>query len=293
MRQDIAKKKYNELVAKVVNAFGDMKNLLNEQQNDALSLNDWYCIIRAYADVIALVTKSTLRNNGTQLNEFEDFITTNNETIIKAAAIDGDSTLLKAMQKHIENAYIDTILSQLNSTSKRHGHFNNLNEAKENMKSAEQIFQRMKDRSQATSPFLFPAPTQGQYKALIECACECMFHGYSSHGDIVMRQLEGFPHNKAARLLYELEELHDTNPDKQPIDGSIYASVMWAKCQVVAWNSIMQHEQYFEAADSIEELLKRTEERYNNGLLAFERYSDATVMYNTVFRFEVQGKWLK
>lgn len=294
MRNSIQGKKSAELAIKAVKAFEEMKSLLQEQQNklDELSLNEWRGIIRSYGDIIAIVSKVRSQGNSKfklnadeLLRELEDFVSNNSDTIIRTAAIDGDSALLKDMQGRIEEAYTSAITSQLNSTTKRNGHFSSLGEALKNVERSEQIFGQMKDRAQASSPFLFPAPTQNQYSALIECVCECLYRDFSGSGDRVMGQLEEFPHSKATRLLSELEELHAANPDNQPIDGSIYASVMWGKCQVLHWKSIMQREKYFEAADAIQEFLETTEEKHNAGRVSFSSYKDATLMYNAAYRF--------
>lgn len=285
---------YDELAVKAMDTFKDMEMLMEKKSNKLrdISLSEWHCIIQSYSDAIAVASKVRLHSNENLeqsaedlLHKLEECVSANADAIIQVAAIDGDSTLLKDMQRNIENAYVDAITSKLHSTTKQRGHFDDLSSALQNVDSSEQIFCRMKDRSQVLSPFLFPAPTQDHYGALIECVCECLHNEYAASGDNAMRRLEELPHTKAARLLAELEGVHLTSSDSQPIDGSIYSSVIWAQCQVVLWKSIMERERFFDVADMVEKLLKETEEKYNEGLVNFSASRDATIMYNSVFRF--------
>jgi pentatricopeptide repeat protein len=290
----IERKKYDELATKAMGAFKEMEMLMETKKKKFgdLSLSEWNCIIQSYSDAIAIASKVRLQNNEKLeqsaedlLLKLEDFVLENADSIVQVAATDGDSTLLKDMQRNIEGAYVDAIASKLHSTMKRRGHFDNLSSALQNVDLSEEIFLRMKDRSQALSPFLFPAPTQDHYGALLECVCECLYNEYSASGENAMRRLEELPHTKAARLLAELEEMQSTSPDFQPIDGSIYSLVIWAQCQVVLWKSIMQRERFFDVADTVENMLEKAEENYNESLLTFSSSRDATIMYNSIFRF--------
>ena len=294
-KSSLGGKRYDELAMKSDNTFFDMENLINEKNNEhsGLTLHEWHYMIRAYVDMIAIVARVKLEGCGKFkqtpveiLHKLELIISANAEEIGRAAALGCNSTILNDVEHNIQEAYINAISSGLNPAD-RHSHVNShgLMKALEKVSSSEKILLRMKDRSRVSLPFLFPSPTQDHYSALIERVCECMRIDRSAMGDDVMSKVEEFPHHKAARLLGELEQLCDMGQNVDPVDGSIYNRVIWATCQVVFWKSLLQQEKFFDVADSIQELLKNVEDRYDNGLVVFSSNADATKMFNSVFRF--------
>ena len=289
------KKRYDELATKSVNAFLDMENLFNGKKNkhSDLALHEWHCVIRAYVDMIAISTRVKLQGGMKFkqtpvdiLHKLEELNSANAKDIGKAAALESNSPVLNGIEKNIEEAYVNAISSGSNSAN-RHSNADNdsLMQALENVSSSEKVLLRMKDRSRDSPPFLFPQPTQDHYGVLIECVCECMRTDRSANDDGIMSKMDEFPHNKAARLLGELEQLCDKGQEVESIDGSIYSRVVWATCQVVVWKSILQQEKFFDVADSIQRILQNVEDRYDNGLVTFSSYADATKMFNSAFRF--------
>ena len=290
----LERERYEELATRALLAFKDMETCFDEMKHTRreLSVNEWSVIIRSYADVIAVVSRVSLQEkefdetSDKLLRKLEDLVSANSKSIASAAAIDGNSTCMKDIQRHIEEAYKNAITSGINSNkNKSRGHFNDLTAALDHTANSEEIFLQMKDRHEVSSPFLFPEPTQDHYGALIECIAECLHSGYSSSDTTVMSNLNEFPHNKATRLLMELEKSHAESLNDEPIDGSIYCKVVWAKCQVLFWKSIMMQEKFSEIADSIEDMIGQIEDKYNRGILSFESYNDVPKMYNSVFRF--------
>ncbi|KAL3785965.1 hypothetical protein HJC23_005674 [Cyclotella cryptica] len=301
-RKCIEDARYDELATKSLNVFKDMESLFEEQQTKLgeLSLYEWHCILRAYGDVIAVVSRVGSRRDERYkqtvedlLHRLEECISKNAENIllsVKRNNSDGGTSqdLMEVIQRIIEQAYTNTISSRLISNKGR-GHFEDLNASLNNESNSQKIFDRMKARSIAASPetrFLFPPPSQNHYEALLECVCECLHNQYSTpESNIVMTRLAEFPHNKAVRLLEELEELHSQSASIQPIDGSLYSKVVWANCQVVFWKAILDRVKYFDVADFIQDMLQKIIEKHERGLITFSSYSDATKMFNATFRF--------
>jgi hypothetical protein len=299
MRDDMLEdEKYNELAMKSLTVFEEMESLLEQINQSELSLHEWHCIVRAYTDAIAIVSRANLHGSGrfkelveVLLPKLEEFVTLNSAVIAHSAGKETykiSQQLSEVMRRNIEQAYTNAISSQLILT-KTNGYFDDFNAALNNERNSEKIFLRMKTRSEAApieTQYLFPSPTQEHYDAFIECICECLRNKYSTpESNKEMARLEEFPHNKALRVLEELEKLHSESSDTAPIDGSIYTKVVWAKCQVVFWKTIGQQEQYFDVANSIQDMVQKTMERHNQGLVKFFSYGEATKMYNSVFRF--------
>jgi len=289
----LEREKYEELATRALLAFKDMEICFDEMKHTTgeLSVNEWNIIIRAYADVIAVVSRVSLQEHkdfdqtsDNLLCKLEDLVSNNSKSIASAAAIDGNSICMKNIRHHIEEAYKNAITSGMNLNKSR-GHFNDLTAALDHVANSEKIFLQMKERHEVSSPFLFPEPTQDHYGALIKCVVECLHGGYSSSDTTVMSNLNELPHNKATRLLIELEKSHAKSFNDEPIDGSIYYKVVWGKCQVIFWKSIMQQEKFSEIADSVEDMIGQIEDKYNRGLLSFSSYSDVPKIYNSVFRF--------
>jgi len=142
----------------------------------------------------------------------------------------------------------------------------------------------MKHHSQESSPdtnFLFPLPTPETYRALVQCWCECVRKRYSTpESNNVMAKLDKLPHLKAHSLLKQFE----VQQAARPIDGSIYADVIWAWGQVLNWPAVYRRNDYFFAADAIDHLLKRTMSHYEHGSVFFSDNVTVTKMYNSVFR---------
>jgi len=263
-----------------------------EGEGIRLPLSHWHCAIRAYADALATVASIPIAEDETVAEELlakmEQLISTNSDNIILSvnnAGVDDADTrnLLSEIQRNVEEAYTSAISARL-IMSKEKGSFDGFVTALDNAVSSEEMFQGMRRRSQESLPdlnFIFPVPTPGNYRALIECWCECVRKCYSTpEANAAMANLKELPHLKAGSLLKQLE----IQQAAQPIDGSNYVNVIWAWGQVLNWPSIYRQNQYYFAANAVDELLEQTMYRYANGSVYFTWNGTVTKMYNFILR---------
>lgn len=250
-------------------------------------LEKWYYIIRAYADVITVVSKipyndelSTLTSSQSceqLLSKLEEIVSSNVDAIIQAVGEDKESNqkLRNEIQRCIEGAYLNRMSALLTHSD--------LTTAIENASTSEGIFNMMKERSDGISPvgsFLFPSPTIDHVQALIRANLECLRGRYSTpESNIVMSELEERPHLKAQRLLKELE----MQQAGRPIDGSLYSDIAWVCTQLPYWSCIYKQYKYSNAANSAKALLKHTMDQYSQGSVDFTSPNTATKMYHYIF----------
>lgn len=288
-----------ELANGALNALKQMKLLMDEEkkskkegEGNQRSLEQWNCVIRAYSDALAIASRLDTKCTPEQLlQEMEAIISSNTANITDSfedSDLDDSITqcTIDEMQRNVEHAYTNAILSQIPSNNE---YFADFNVAMGNAMNSDDIFQRMKQRSLEAHPgtaYLFPHPTQHQYAALIRCVSECLRNRYStSESNRAMAQIGEFPHVKASRLLNELEQIHSAKSDSLPIDGSIYSKVLWAWCQTVNWESISRQQKYYIAANSMRDILRKAMDGYERGFVSFSQRGDGTKMFNFAFRF--------
>ena len=272
--------------------------IMNDSEKDMgknMSLHEWHCMIRAYADALAIAGKIPIDDahsiTGTILTKLESFIVTNSTKIVQSVneikdnVVEDDDAqlLLESMQKHVEDSYTSALNSGL-----KNGSFPDFHSALNNAMLAEEIFLRMRNNSQSdlsSSPelgYLYPSPTPENYQALVKCWCECVRKKYSNNeSNHIMTTMEVLPHLKAVSFLKQLE----IQMAAQPIDGSIYGDVIWAWGQVLNWPSIYRdNDEYFFAANAADKILKKVMQQYENGSVFFYHNEDVTKMYNHIFR---------
>ncbi|KAL7538401.1 hypothetical protein ACHAXR_008532 [Thalassiosira sp. AJA248-18] len=271
----------------------ETKKSKKKDEGVQLSLHQWHCAIRAYADGLAIVSSIPIGDDENNIAErllmkLEHLLTNNCANILlsidDAGLSDKDvQNLLGEIQRRVEDSYNCALSSGL-TLSKEAGSFPDFTAALNNAVSSEEIFQGMKHRSQESSPdmtFLFPPPISENYRALVECWCECVRKRYSTpESNDAMAKMEELPHLRAERILQQLE----MQQTAKPIDGSVYLAVVWAWSQVLNWPAIYRKSDYFFAANAIDELLKNTMDRYANGSVHFSWNGTVTKMYNMVFR---------
>lgn len=280
-----------ELSLEVCSALDQMETTMAEEataeEKDAKihsSLDQWRCIIRAYSDAIAVVSRIRLGDDGSNsirsaeqiLERLERFVSSNVDAIVQSAREDeSNNTILEEIQRCIEGAYLSKLSSQLLVSD--------FSTALANASSSEEVFNRMKDRSEGAATeesVLFPAPTPDHVKALIRAYVECLRGQYfSPESNRAMDILEELPHLKAQKLLKELE----VQQAGRPIDGSVYSDIAWACTQIPHWVSIYKREKYTSATNSAKALLKHTINQYSQGSVNFSSIGTATKMYNYIF----------
>ena len=268
--------------------------------DSSLSLHQWYCMIRAYSDALAISGKIPIKDahdiNGKLLKTMRKFITSNSSNIAMSVNNENASSeevqiLLESIQRNIEDSYTSALSSGL-----KNGSFSDFKSAIENATSADEIFQQMLKKSQESSSphqFLHPMPTPANYRALIQCWTECVRKKYSTeqsnhamanldtHDLMKKNNVDEWPHLKAASYVKQLE----MQMAAQPIDGAVYADIIWAWGQVLNWPSIYRVQtDYFFAANASDRILKHVMSQYENGSVYFYHNEDVTRMYNHVFR---------
>jgi len=288
-----------ELAGGLLDALERMESSLKEEMKNKkkdegiqLSLQQWTCAIRAYADGLATFASISIGDDEKiaeeMLSKLENLIATNSANIVlsvdDAGMNDTDTqNRLNEIQRIVEESYTSALSSRL-ILSKEKGSFADFESALNNAITSEGIFHGMSHRSQESPPdmnFLFPQPTPGNYRALVECWCELLRKHYSTpEANTAMANMKELPHLKAESLLKQLE----MQQAGQPIDGSIYVNVLWAWSQVLNWPAIYRQNQYYFAANAVDELLKRTMSRYENGSVTFHWDGTVTKMYNIVYR---------
>ena len=250
-------------------------------------LEKWYYIIRAYADVIAVLSKipfndelltlTSSRSCEQLLSKLEELVSSNIDAIMQTVREDEESNqkLRDEIQRCIEGAYLNRMSSLLSQSD--------LTTAIENASTSEGIFNMMKERSEGVAPvgsFLCPSPTVDHVQALIRVNLECLRGRYSTpESNIVMSELEELPHLKAQRLLKELE----IQQAGRPIDGSLYSDIAWVCTQLPYWSCIYKQYKYSNAANSAKALLKHTMDQYSQGSVDFPTPNTATKMYHYIF----------
>ena len=273
---------------------GEMKKRRDvNSEGPRLSLRQWYGVIGAYADGLAVASSIPMKNGGKVsdklLKKLEQFISENSADIFLSIhddrMIDIDvRELLEEVQWCVEAAYGSALSSGLR-LSKEAGNSFDFNGAVENAMSSEETFQRMRNRAQESptdEQFLFPLPTPENYRALVNCWCECVRKRYCNpESNHRMANLAELPHLKAASLLRQLE----VQLAGQSVDGSIYMDVIWAWGQVLNWPSIYKEQNdYFFAANAVDMILKRAMSQYANEIVYFHWNGTVTKMYNMAFR---------
>jgi outer membrane protein assembly factor BamD (BamD/ComL family) len=248
------------------------------------SLDKWFCIIRAYADAIAVLSRVPLRDEDYEsirsceqmLESLEQFILSNADAILQCAGQDeSNNKLLDEIKFSVEGAYLSNLSSQWLVSD--------FGTAIKNASRSEEILNRMKERSRYAVPeesFLFPAPTPKHVQALIRAHVECLRSRYfSPESNSLLEKFEELPHLKAQRLLKDLESQHAG----RPIDGSLYSDIAWAWSQVPHWSSIYKRDKYTSAPHSAKALLKHTMNQYSKGSIYFSDIGTITKMYNYIF----------
>ena len=249
------------------------------------SLERWRCIIRAYADAIAVVSRvpvgsnvtNSMRSSDQILETLEQFISSNSAEILNCAKEDTFTrdAIFDDIQRSIENAYISNLSSQLTVSD--------FNTALKNAVASERIFDRMKERSVNAAieeAKLFPGPTPEHVQSIIRANVECLRRKYvSPESNSEMNTLDELPHLKAQRLLTELE----TKQDGSSIEGSFYSDVAWVYTQIPYWSSIYKRDKYASVTKSLKALLEHTNEQYSQGLIQFSSIGTSTKIYNYLF----------
>ena len=245
------------------------------------SSDKWRCMIRAYSDSIAVVSRvplsASIRSSEQMLETLEQFVSSNADAIlvITGGEDESDSTILDEIQRCIEGAYSSQISSQLIVAD--------FNTALANASASEQTFNRMKERSDGASAKeskLLPAPTPDHVQGLIRAHVECLRGKYFRPDfNSALGKLEELPHLKAQRLLKELE----VQQAGRPIDGSLYSDISWACTQILHWPSIYKGNKYASTTMSAKALLKHTMHQYSQGSIDFSWVGTATKMYNNLF----------
>jgi hypothetical protein len=286
-----------QLCLELLNTLEQMEVTMGEEaaaeEKDAKiqsSLEKWRCIIRAYCDAIAVVSKVPLGDEGSTsirsseqiLETLEQFVSSNVDAILQSAGEDEpNNTILEEIRRCIEGAYVNKLSSQLTVSD--------FNTALANASASEAIFNRMKERSAGVSTteesVLFPAPTPDHVQALIRAYVECLRGRYfRPAANKAMEQSEELPHLKAQRLLKELE----VQQAGIPIDGSLYSEIAWACTQIPHWPCIYKRDKYAAATNSAKALLKHTMNQYSQGSINFSWTGTATKMYNFIFGLNSQ-----
>jgi len=281
-----------QLSLELLNALEQMEVTMGEEaaaeEKDAkmqTSLEKWRCIIRAYCDAIAVVSKvplgnevsKSIRSSDQILETLEQFVSSNVHAILHSAGEDDSNhAILEEIRRCIEGAYVSKLSSQLTVFD--------FNTALANASASEAIFNRMKERSEDASiikeSVLFPAPTQDHVHALIRAYVKCLWGRYfRPAANTAMEKLEELPHLKAQQLLKQLELKHNGSP----IDGSVYLDIAWACTQIPHWPCIYERDKYISATNSAQALLKHTMNQYSQGSINFSRNGTVTKMYNFIF----------
>eukprot|EP00986_Skeletonema_menzelii_P000151 scaffold33_cov147-Skeletonema_menzelii.AAC.2 len=275
-----------ELLSVLEQMEGTMAEAATAGEHDA-TIQSFHYIIRAYSDAIAVVSRIHLgdkhsasieRSSEQILETLEQFITSNDDAIILSAGGEdeaADNAIFEEIKRCIEGAYSSQLSSRLSVSD--------FNTALANATTSEQIFHRMKERSDgiATNKSkLFPAPTPDHVQALIRANIECLSGQYfQPEFNITLENIEELPHLKAQRLLKELE----VQQAGRPIDGSLYSDIAWAYTQIPHWPSIHKGDKYNSTTKSARELLEHTMHQYSQGSIIFSSVGTVSKIYNNLF----------
>lgn len=304
------------LVASLLNALERMESSIEEEKkevskgtkgkgggegvaNNILTPEQYHCMIRAYADGIAITANIPLERTdptGTDsgiatahglLKQLEQFISRHSDNIVRSCV--NDTRLMAEIQRRIEESYANALSADLSlSKESERGAFANFDDALYNAIASEEMFRLMKSRSTEMASqqlhdasFLYPTPTVDHYRALVTCWCECVRKRYANEtSNRAMATLPEFPHIRAGNLLKELEE----QAQGQCIDGSIYVDVIWAWGQLLNWPAIYRDKDYFFAVNGAHAARSKTMKLYENQSIYFPWNGTVTKMYNIIFR---------
>jgi hypothetical protein len=280
-----------ELSLELLSVLEQMEGTMVEEatvgENDA-TIQSFQYIVRAYSDAIAVLSRiplgneeqsSSMRSSEQILETLEEFISSNDDAVLQSAGGE-DEVIFDEIQRYIEQAYANQLSSRMSVTD--------FNTALANATTSEQIFKRMKERSDSVATNkakLFPAPTPDHVQALMRAYLECLRGQYfRPEFNLVLEKLEELPHLKAQRLLKELE----LQQAGRPIDGSLYSDVAFACNLIPHWPAIHKGDRHKAAIKSAKALLKHTMHQYSQGSIVFSSVGTSTKIYNTLFSLYFQ-----
>lgn len=280
-----------ELGLELLSVLEQMEGTMAEEEatvgeNDA-TIQSFQYIVRAYSDAIAVLSRITLgdeestsmRSSEKILETLEEFISSNDDAVLQSNG-DEDGAIFEEIQRCIEEAYASQLSSRMSVTD--------FNTALANATTSEQIFNRMKERSDGVATNkskLFPAPTPDHVQALMRAYLECLRGQYfRPEFNLALGKLEELPHLKAQRLLKELE----LQQAGRPIDGSLYSDIAFACNLIPHWPVIHKGDRHKAAIKSAKALLKHTMHQYSQGSIVFSSVGTSTKIYNTLFSLYFQ-----
>ena len=285
-----------DLAVDLMDVLATLEDALAEELNsNSVDVWRWRDVIRSYADALAVLSKIDRGGNEnlavSTLTKLEDLTSAHSDKISESVTQSSLDTaaagfIRDVMKRHIEEAYNSSITTGLN-IARHSGYFSGFDASVSNARAAEEIFQRMNQRASSVDDDpLFPSPEFRHYQALIQCWCECLRSRYSNDSsNEALVKLDELPHVRAHRLLGELEKKHD---DGQSMDGAIYTDLLWAWSQLGNWPGVYKQQRLMFAVDGIEDLLKRTMDRHEEGKVHFHDRNTVTKMFDMCFRYNSQ-----